>query len=318
MNKVFFLALFLVGCLSQGRVAEERQWRLPTGRIKVVSTINMIHDVVKEVGGDEVDALVLIRGELDPHTYEMVKGDDEKFARADLIFYNGLGLEHTLSLRRNLEGNPKAIAVAEPLLERDPSSILIVDGQYDPHVWTDISLWMQSVDPVVETLSSFRPEKASYFEERGEQLKEEMRRLDQMGFEKLQKVALEKRYLVTSHDAFNYFARRYLDAKGDWQTRFRAPEGLAPEAQLSISDILSVINYVQENGVSVLFPEANVSKDSLRKILSAGKEKGCLLRLCETPLFGDSMQEGQSYLEMMEHNISTIAKELDASGTETR
>lgn len=313
VNKFSVLLLFLVGCVSQGRIAEEREWRSSNGRIKVLTTICMINDLVKRVGGEDVDTIPLIRGELDPHTYELVKGDGEKFAKADLIFYNGLGLEHSLSLRRHLEGNLKAIAVAEPLIEEDASLILVVDGQYDPHVWTDITLWAKTIDPIVAALSQLEPSKAARFQERGELLKRELLELDRKAFEELQAVRSEKRFLVTSHDAFNYFARRYLKAPGetDWKQRFQAPEGLAPEAQLSVTDIMAVIDHIKQHNVHVLFPESNVSRDSLKKILSAGREKGCLIRLCEEPLFGDAMGEGQSYLEMMQHNVSVIARNLN-------
>ncbi|MCH9610140.1 MAG: Periplasmic zinc-binding protein TroA [Chlamydiales bacterium] len=305
-----FLLLIVAACTKPERAQEESRWRASNGRIKVLTTTAMIHDVVTQVGGSEVDSIPLIRGELDPHSYELVKGDDEKFSRADVIFYNGLGLEHSLSMRRKLEGNRKAVAVANHLLEKDTSLILIVDGQYDPHVWTDLSLWASVIEPIVEALSHLEPSKAALFEKRGEAFRKRMLALDRFAFQRLQSIEQERRYLVTSHDAFNYFTRRYLRAPGelDWKRRFRAPEGLAPEAQLSIADIKAVVDHISECGVTVLFPESNVSRDSLKKILSA---VGPNVRLCERPLYGDAMEEGQSYLEMMEHNISVIARELD-------
>ena len=310
MKKALFLLLFLVSCAQQSRVAEERHWRSTNGRIKVLATTGMINDVVKQVGGSDVDTIPLIRGELDPHSYELVKGDDEKFSRADIVFYNGLGLEHSLSLRRQLEGKLKAVSVAESLIEEDPSFILVIDGQYDPHIWTDLSLWAHVIDPVVKALSQMAPAKAASFQERGEGLRRQMLDLDRFAFQRLQAIDASRRYLVTSHDAFNYFTRRYLRTPGekDWKRRFRAPEGLAPEAQLSVADIMSVIDHIKEYRISVLFPESNVSRDSLKKILSAAGQN---VRLCEQPLYGDAMGEGQSYLEMMEHNISVIARELN-------
>ncbi len=310
MKRLFILILFLASCAQESRVAEERNWRSANGRVKVLATTGMINDLVAQIGGEDVDTIPLIRGELDPHSYELVKGDDEKFARADIIFYNGLGLEHSLSLRRQLEGKLKAISVADTLLEEDSSLILVIDGQYDPHVWTDLSLWARIVDPMVAALSQAEPAKAARFQERGERLKQKMLDLDHLAFQRLQAIDSNRRYLVTSHDAFNYFTRRYLRTPGEenWRRRCRAPEGLAPEAQLSVTDIISVIDHIKEHKVSVLFPETNVSRDSLKKILSAA---GGSVRMSQQPLYGDAMGEGQSYLEMMEHNISVIAHELN-------
>ena len=96
---------------------------------------------------------------------------------------------------------------------------------------------------------------------------------------RMQAIPSEKRFLVTSHDAFNYFTRAYLASEDEletdsWQKRFAAPEGLAPESQLSPSDIQHIIGHLHKYNINVLFPESNVSKDSIRKILQARKCKG--------------------------------------------
>lgn len=305
------LGLALCGCVRHE--TRDSKWRQESGKLKVLTTLAMIDDLVKEVGGDYVDTIPLIRGELDPHSYELVKGDDEKFAQADLIFFNGLGLEHGLSLRQNLENNSKAIAVAEPILKKDPHLILVVDGQYDPHVWMDIKLWMRTVEPIVSALCEKDPTNASVYRERGQKMLQQMQEVDERLFTLLQSVPAKKRYLVTSHDAFHYFTRHYLAEPGEveWQQRCKAPEGLAPEAQMSVADVIDIIAHIKAHQIQVLFPESNVSKDSLRKIVDAGNEKGCPIRLCQESLYADSMGESLSYLEMITHNATVIARELN-------
>ncbi len=309
---LLMLSFLLIYSCVRKETADSR-WRSENGKIKVLSSVAMIDDLVKQIGGEDVDSIALIRGELDPHSYELVKGDDEKFSRADIIFYNGLGLEHGLSLRQNLINNPKAKAVSEPLLKSQLSPILIVDGEYDPHVWMDMALWIQTIDPIVAALSEKDPAHAESYRARGEALRRQMKAADEKIFNLLQAVPQEKRYLVTSHDAFHYFTRHYLAESGDndWQERCKAPEGLAPEAQMSVSDIIALIEHVEKYKISVLFPESNVSKDSLRKIVSAAKEKGFPIRLCQEELYGDSMGRAGSYIEMISHNAEVIAKELN-------
>lgn len=311
MRKYLVFLLILVGC-SQGP-SPDAAWFQESGKLRILSTIAMIHDLVQEIGGDHVSSVPLIRGELDPHSYELVKGDDEKFAVADLIFYNGLGLEHGMSLRQNLENNPKAVAVANPILERNPETILIVDGQYDPHVWMDISLWMQTVHPIVTALCEKDPAHAEIYRVRGKHLLERMQQADQDAFERLQAIPSEKRYLITSHDAFNYFTRHYLATPGeeDWRSRCKAPEGLAPEAQMSVSDVLELIAHVQRFQIKALFPESNISRDSLKKIMAAALEKGAQVRISPHALYGDSMGKAASYLEMIGHNVEVITEELN-------
>jgi manganese/zinc/iron transport system substrate-binding protein len=116
---------------------------------------------------------------------------------------------------------------------------------------------------------------------------------------------------VTSHDAFHYFTKSYLadPEEVNWAERFAAPEGLAPEGQLNPGDIQKIVDFLRARNICVLFPESNVSRDSIRKIATVGRELGLEVCICSEPLYGDSM--GQlTYLEMMRHNAQTIANHL--------
>jgi manganese/zinc/iron transport system substrate-binding protein len=276
----------------------------------------MISDLVKHVGGEHVDVLTLIQGEMDPHSYQLVKGDDEKLASAQLIFYNGLGLEHGASLSRYLQKNPKAIGLGNKIEQKNPSLMIWVNGQKDPHIWMDISLWAQAIPFIVEALSQADPVHQADFQSNGERWLAEMLASHQQVKSMMQEIPQEKRYLVTSHDAFNYFTRAYLAEstemeKGEWHKRFVAPEGLAPESQLSATDIQAIIDHMHRYQIEVLFPESNVSRDSINKIVQAGREKGLELKLACCPLYGDAMgasgSEGDSYLKMIVYNAKMIA-----------
>ena len=308
----FFLFFILAACNFKKSVINH--WMEENGKIKILSTTAQIGDLVFEIGGDRIDGSVLIQGELDPHSYELVKGDGEKLDRADAIFYNGLGLEHGASLSSRLHTLPKATAVGEQIQKKFPDRILKKGGAIDPHIWMDISLWKEGIDPIVERLSQVDPEGASFYRERGVPLPQKWKPSTSQIFERLQSVPSEKRYLVTSHDAFHYFTRSYLANPGEmnWTDRFAAPEGLAPDGQLNPRDIQKIIDFIHRNGVFVLFPESNVSRDSIKKIMTAGREMGLEIRICSEMLYGDSMS-GLTYLEMMKRNADTIARYLDGN-----
>jgi len=301
------LAPFLIVGCSISKDA----WLQKNGKLKVLSTTAQIGDLVSATGGERIDSWVLIRGDLDPHRYEIVKGDGERLERADLIFYNGLGLEHGASLSALLRNSPKAVAVGEKIGAAYPEQILKKGEVVDPHIWMDISLWQKGIDPIVEALSQADPEGTSYYRERGRVLAQQLEAAHTRVRSELQKIPSDKRYLVTSHDAFHYFTRSYLADAGevDWPDRFAAPEGLAPEGQLNPRDIQKIIDYLRAKKISVLFPESNVSRDSIRKIATAGRELGLEIRVCSEPLYGDAMS-GLTYLEMMWRNAETIAKYL--------
>ena len=279
-----------------------RTWMEDNGTLKVLSTTAQIGDLVAEIGGERVECCVLIAEGLDPHSYELVKGDDEKLARADVTFYNGFRLEHGASLAASLRGNVRAVAVAEKIAEMVPDLILKKGDVVDPHLWMDVSLWKQGIAPILHALSEADPEGAAYYRQRSIALEQKMEAAHKAILEKMEQIPKEKRYLVTSHDAFQYFARSYLSGSA-------APEGLAPDGQLSPIDIRRIIDFLKEHRVSVLFPESNVSRDSIAKIASVGKEMHIEVRICSEPLYGDATG-GLTYLAMMEQNAQTIARNL--------
>lgn len=325
MISVLFLICLGCSCVDHTyRTAGLQEWMKPNGKIKVLSTIAMIGDLVKQVGGDKVDVLTLIVGELDPHSYQLVKGDDEKLAFADLIFYNGLGLEHGPSLQSFLTHQPKAIPLGDKIQNADPSLIFKFKGVLDPHIWMDISLWAKTVPYIVEALGQKDPVNADTYRANGEKLLENMMKAHGEVKNQLQAIPQSKRYLVTSHDAFNYFTRAYLaeDGEGEkaWQERFAAPEGLAPDSQLSTTDIQAIIAHLQKYHIRVLFPESNVSRDSIRKIVQASNEKGMDVKIATVYLYADAMgsqgSDGDTYLKMIQHNAKTLALYLQHNGNE--
>lgn len=322
MKQIFF-SLFLVTLISCGQLEDRskqtRDW-MASDKIKILSTTAMINDIVQNIAGDKGSAIVLIQGNLDPHSYQLVKGDDEKLKTADVIFYNGLGLEHGASLQHHLEKSPKAVPLGNLIQGAKPEAIYYVQGQVDPHIWMDISLFMESIPFIVNTLSKKDPANAIYYREKGLELSKSLKEVHEKIKNTLHKVPPAKRFLVTSHDAFNYFAKAYLaeeneKATGKWEDRFKAPEGLAPDNQLSSSDIQLILNHLKQHRINVIFPESNVSQDSIRKIINAGKENGIAVIIAEDSLYGDAMgppgSPGDTYPKMLEHNSIVIEKYLN-------
>jgi len=281
------------------------------GKLKILSTIAQIGDLASEIGGERVDCWVLVPGDLDPHSYDLVKGDGEKIARADLILYNGLGLEHGASLSALLKTSDKSLAVGEEIRDAYPERILERSGVVDPHVWMDVSLWQNAAGLIADRLSEMDPEGAPGYRARAALLEKEMESTHLYMRDLLQSVPSNQRFLVTSHDAFRYFARSYLTDPGeaDGTARITAPEGLAPDGQLNPADIRKAIEFLRAHQIKVVFPESNVNRDAIRKIASASREFGFDVSLCSESLYGDSTS-GLLYLEMMRRNAEVISRHL--------
>lgn len=313
------VCLFAHSC-SSGDDSSLNAWMFDKNKIKVLSTTAMIDSLVGAIGGEKIVHIPLIFGEIDPHSYELVKGDGEKFAQAGVVFANGLGLEHGASVRYQLERHPNAIFLGDIIQKQNPEKIIHIDHQVDPHLWMDISLWSLCIDPICEALCKIDPEGAKYYQTNAAALREVLLKRDIEIYSTMQDISEKKRYLVTSHDAFNYFARRYLatpqeEKNNQWRKRFEAPEGLAPDGQLSALDIHKIVHHLQEYGIRVIFPESNVSRDSLKKIMHVCRQKGIQVRIAQSILYGDAMGAADSdtntYEHMISHNANAMMKEWD-------
>lgn len=305
----------IAGCSSSRSPSSIEMWAGEKGKVKVLSTTAMIDDIVAQVGGERIAHIALITGEIDPHSYELVKGDDEKLSLAQVIFFNGLGLEHGASLRYQLEHHENAIALGNLVLEKNPDLILHADKEIDPHIWMDISLWSKIIDPIVDTLVRIDPAGAADYRSNADAARQKMMEEHSAVYRSLQNIPQQKRYLVTSHDAFNYFTRAYLatvDEKtpSEWKMRFDAPEGLAPEGQLSASDIQAIIDHLIKYHIETVFPESNVSRDSLKKVVHACKQMGLTVAISNHPLYGDAMgppgSDADTYLKMIRYDADVL------------
>jgi manganese/zinc/iron transport system substrate-binding protein len=308
-----FVCLLLVSC--GGRESSDLDnWLNEGERLRVLSTVGMVDDLVRQVGGDQVARQLLVGPALDPHTYELVKGDQEKLGGADLILYSGLGLEHGASIRSYLVESERAVAVGDGIVASFPEARIVIDGETDPHIWMDVSLWAYGADLVAEALAERDPFHAHLFRERAAQVKEHLGQVDGEIRDMVARVPSERRYLVTTHDAFHYFVRRYMADSDDWQERCIAPQGISPEGELSIADICRVVRQLEQHRVPVLFLESNLSPEAMERIVFAGTQRGMAITIAEEPLYGDAMGEpcsdGATYSGMMQHNARVISEHL--------
>ena len=304
------MLLFVVSCVTRKSQSDLSRWMEPNQKVKVLATTTIVQDIVSAVGGDYVDVIALVNGDLNPHSYELVKGDSEKFLHASIVFANGLLLEHSPSVQYQLETHPNVLFIGDEIYKKDPSRIIYVGKEVDPHIWMDLSLWAEGIDFVVERLTAKDPIHADDYKRNGEIRKVQLRETDSHIKKEMENIPLAKRYLVTSHDAFNYFVRRYLapmeEMNGEWKSRLEALQGLAPDDQISALSIQNIVDYVSEHQVHVIFPEANLSQDALQKVKEACKSRGTIIQIPKEPLFGDTLGKEKSHIQMLEHNARVL------------
>lgn len=311
MLSLWFLSstLFLSACA--GGVAENYS-NASERTIRVVTTIGMIADVVENVGGEWVEVTGLMGPGVDPHLYKASEGDVSRLAQADLVFYNGLHLEAQMAevLERMSATGVQTIAVTK----RIDRSLLLAppefEGAYDPHVWFDVSLWMQAVEQVRDTLAAFDPQNADEYQANAQRFLTELETLHRYVQEQVGRLPPEQRVLVTAHDAFNYFGKAYgFEVKG--------LQGISTETEASIADVQNLAEFIAQRRIPALFVETSVPQRNIEAVQAAVQAQGFSVEI-GGQLFSDAMgnpgtPEG-TYIGMVRHNIDTIVNALLEGG----
>ncbi len=276
--------------------------------INVVTTTGMIADITKNVGGDRVNVEALMGPGVDPHLYKASEGDVIRLQQADIIFYNGLHLEAQMGkvLERLNEFGKKTVAVTDKidrsLLESPPAFA----GNYDPHVWFDVTMWMKAVEQVQETLIEMDPDHRSEYEANAEAYLKELQALHQYVLDQAGTIPTEQRVLITAHDAFNYFGRIYgFDVRG--------LQGISTEAQAGTADVQELASFIAEKKIPAIFVESSVPRRNVEAVQAAVQARGFNVEIGGS-LYSDAMgtagtPEG-TYIGMVRHNIDTIVKAL--------
>jgi manganese/zinc/iron transport system substrate-binding protein len=127
---LLFLFLIFTGCSSQSSYQKKQmQWLKSSNALPVLCTTEMIEALVSRIGGSYVKTLPLVYGELDPHSYQMVKGDKQKFDQAHIVFCNGLELEHGPSLKSALGKHSDVVFLADLLKKIEYHSFFLLHIQ---------------------------------------------------------------------------------------------------------------------------------------------------------------------------------------------
>jgi manganese/zinc/iron transport system substrate-binding protein len=281
-------------------------------RLQVVTTVGMITDIVERVGGERVSVTGLMGPGVDPHLYKASAGDVRRLATADVIFYNGLHLEAAMSeLLREMDGRIRTRAVTDAI----PRDRLLTppewEGQFDPHVWSDVSLWSYAVEVVAETLSEVDPEGAESFRANARILQAEFEDLDRWVREQVARVPGSRRILVTAHDAFNYFGQAY-------DFRVEGLQGLSTVAEAGTGDVQRLADLIAREGIPAIFVESSIPRRNIEAVRAAVRARGASTEIGGT-LFSDAMgdpgtPEG-TYPGMIRHNVRTIVEALVGEGS---
>jgi manganese/iron transport system substrate-binding protein len=272
------------------------------GRPQVVVTSTILTDLTATVGGDEITVTGLLEPGDDPHLYEPVPQDTQVLEQADLIFYNGYNLEPALIRLINGAGvEAEQVALAEQV---EPLAFEY-EGQTepDPHVWGDVENAIVMVAAIAATLSEQFPEDAAVFDQNAADLIEELRALDGWIVAQMETIPPDQRTLVTTHDAFQYYANAY------GLTVLGTLIGISTEEQPSAQTVQQLVEAIRQAQVPAIFAETTLNP---ALITTVAEEAG--VQLADPALYSDSLgaagSGAETYITMMATNTETVVRAL--------
>lgn len=305
---VILLALMGVGLGSCEQTPVETGDSSQNDRVQVVATSTIIQDLTEQIAEGEVSLTGVLEPGADPHIYEPVPADTVAFEQADLILYNGYNLEPGLVRLMNATGvDAEKVAVGEVVapLQMDYDNQTVPD----PHVWGDVSNVIPMVEAIRDALIERSPQDQATFTANADQLIAELEQLHEWIGAQVATIPANQRQLITTHDAFQYYAQAYgLTVPGTLI-------GMSTEEQPSAQTIQTLVEAVRQTGIPTIFAETTINP---RLIGTVAEEAD--VQLAEQELFSDSIgapgSAGDSYINMMVVNTQTIVENLGGQPTE--
>ncbi len=290
MIKQLFGGLLVVSaCLGTANLAEAKT-------LNVVASFGILADVVKNVGGDNVNVVSLVPTGGDPHVFEPTPADAKNLSGADLVFVSGLGFEgwmDRLVTASGYKGETVVVSngIAGRRMEEDGKTIT------DPHVWNsaaNVVIWIGNIE---KALIKADPQDAEVFRANTDRYAKQVSGLDLYTRKAIAAIPKDRRKVLTSHDALGYFGRQY-------GVEFLAPVGFSTEAEAAAGDVAKLIEQIKKEHVKVYFFENSNDPRLVRQIADAtGAQPGGELYVeALSPKDGPA----PDYLTMFKHNVDLL------------
>nr|WP_164928829.1 zinc ABC transporter substrate-binding protein [Gloeobacter violaceus] len=295
------MAAFRRWALALGWLLAAGCTEAPDGRkapLQVVATHSVLCDLTRQVAGPTVALTCLLSAGADPHLHAITPFDRRAVEQADLVLYNGFGLEPFIE-ELAVAGKPPALAVGEAVLawpltiEQEGKTVS------DPHLWHDAAHARRMVEIICDRLIALVPERAGVYRQNAAQLGSELLRLDGWVRGQIASIPAARRTLVTTHDALGYYGRAYG----------LAVVGIVEGGSMGAGRIRAIVKRIQATGVPVIFVESSANPKLVTTVAQASR-----VGVARGALYADSLGEpgsgAHSYQAMLIANTRTIVTNL--------
>ena len=278
--------------------------------LPVVASFSILADMVKQVGGPHVEVSSLVGPNSDAHVFDPTPADAKRLAAAKLVVVNGLGFEGWLNRLVKSSGYKGPVLTASKGVKTIPMAKSDHGHGHshshaapDPHAWQSLLNARQYVENIRVALSAAMPAHSADFQSRATDYLKQIDALEKSTQARIAAVPMEHRRVITSHDAFGYFARQY-------KVTFYPLQGLSTASEPSAADVVRIVNEIKKNKVTAIFAE-NISDP--RVLERVAKDSGAKIG---GTLYADALSapgtQADTYLKMFELNVSTILSGIAA------
>ena len=323
---VLALSFVLVACTGSGTDESSCREREDGDTLNVLATTPMMGEFVSQVGGDNISLTVLMPPEANPHTYDPSPQDATTIAEADLIFFTGLKYEPAplLKLLESSACSPEVLAeVGESVFpvefkegghddhdnhgeeghddeeEGDDEHEGHGHGAYDPHFWFDPNRVSYAAEYIEGKLIQYDPTNEESYKSLTDTFTTELKGLVNEVIELIGMIPSGNRKLITTHESLGY-----LEAKFGLEVLATIIPSLDSSDEVSPSDLVEVIEVIEEEGVKVMFVESETPSVYAETL---AQETGITL---VTGLYVETLKPNQSYSEFLISNVELIVNSL--------
>jgi zinc/manganese transport system substrate-binding protein len=321
---VILICTLLAACstpnASQSTAAESADTRntgvaTASDGINAIATTSVIADLVNNVGGEHVTIRTLLTPGTDPHSYTPSPSDVQAIAESQIVFENGLGLESWLDeVVQNAGGSRPTITVSDGITPIEAGAAHSEEGEghseehgeehgEDPHMWFDVQNTIRYVENIRDGLKQIDAPNAASYDANAAAYIEQLKQLDAEIVALAESVPAERRKLITNHDTFGYFAKRY-----GFEVVGNIFEGVSTEQEPSAQQIAQLVKLIQEQQVAAVFTENTVNPRLAEQVAAEAGVK--VVTTLYTDALGDPGSEGDTYIKMMRYDAQQIVAAL--------
>jgi zinc/manganese transport system substrate-binding protein len=270
-------------------------------KIPVVASFSILGDFVKNIGGERINLTTLVQAGADAHVYSPTPSDAQKLVQAKVIFINGLRFEGWIDRLVASSGtNAKIITTTKGIKPLETNNN---DGHgLDPHAWQNIANAKIYSTNIRDALIAADPAGKATYETNTSAYIAKLDALEVETKAALAKIPASKRKIITSHDAFGYFAKSY-------NIEFIAPQGISTDSEASAKDVAKIIRQIKSEKITAIFVENMTDPRLIQRIATETSAKS------GGTIFSDSLSDDKgkagTYIDMMRHNVEQITQALN-------